>query len=773
MWYNAVYKPGNRVERAQRMGKMDDKEDRSLWLILAGIVVFSLWFTLTRRTENALWLVLAAICFLILAYRAAGAWAATRAAALRDEETAGSGRLPTPAWVAFAYQFAAIAGVGVLVGPVLAAQFGYLPGYLWILLAALLVGAVHDTVVLAASSRQGGAFLPAVVRTALGPWSALAAWAVVLVALVGFLAVTGSYAATLLAGNLWAMYAVAATIVVAALASAYELWLRPGRVGEAIALGVVLAGVAIVAGAGLARQPIAGGLLASRGFVLLLLAVYVAVSAVAPLRWLGRARVAISGCLTLGAAGLLALVIAFAAPSLRQPATTGYVSGGGPLIAGSLFPYLAIIFGAGVISGLNALATTATTSRLLARDRDALPVGFGAALAQALFVLLLLVSVSTVQRWDFYALTTTGPLGEIERIAQSGQRDWDTLRGVLQADGVRVPGGPTTAASVDNSRQPAGATALAASVAWMLRGFPGVKQAWLPGVYRFMFLLQALILVAVLEAGVRAARVAAEHVGGALALVSPLAARQGAPRAAQVGVGAALLALMVLWLTLAAKVDVLRTYTLMAFVSLLLAAIGLSVGWAAVRPRAGRGALLLVAPLVAVVVLAASAGVVTVRDSVPYLNRSKSLAQVYGELPRWAPASSSLNADRARELVQQWPAAELSRTYVQQGQAEVASQLRQRLGLAENDARSIAGAIGGRATGLSLWSWLQVILTLLLSVLALAVLAGHWVRVPLVWPRPDAPRRPVPAATVPESAPVAAPKEQTVAPKTEGPDFEI
>lgn len=748
-----------------------EKEDRSLWVILAGIVVFALWYTLTRRTENALWLVLAAICFLILAYRFYGAFAAARAVALNEQESpSGADMLPTPAWVAFGYQFAAIAGVGVLVGPVLAAQYGYLPGYLWILLAAMLAGAVHDFVVLVASQRRKAAFLPALVATELGPWAGLAAWALALAALVALLAVTGSYAATLLTGNLWALYAVAVTVVIAALVSAYEMWLRPGMAGEAIALGILLSVLAVLAGARFAGVSLEGSVLSNRGFVLLVLGAYVVLSAVAPLRMLGRARVAISGYLTLGAGALLALAIAFAAPSLRQPATTTYVSGGGPLLSGSLLPYLALIMGAGVLSGLNSLAATATTSRLVKREADTLPVGFGAALAQALFVALILISVSTLHRWDFYALSTAAPAGDIERLAQNGQRDWDTLRGVLKSDTLRIPGGVVATQSADNARQSGGATAVSASATWMLRTMPGVKQAWLSTIYRFMFVLQALIVVAVLEAAMRATRVAAEQVGAAVATAGRAA---GDVRVTRIGAAATLLLISAVWLVLASKADLLRTYMFLAFVSLLLASVGLGAGWIAVRARAGRASGLVAATFLAVTVLAGVAGIVCVRDSAPFVNRSKALAQVYSELPRWAAAYPAVNPDRARDVVRQWPAADFSRLYMEQGQAVAARELQNRLGLPEADASRLSAAVGTRATGLSLWSWLQLVLTLLLFVLALAIVVGRWVRVPLALPRRTAVQRAAPPAAKSATAPqeTASPKAQPE--RGEGPDFEI
>ncbi len=751
-----------------------EQEDRSLWVVLAGIIVFSLWYTVTKRTENALWLVLAAICFLILAYRLYGAFVATRAALLNDEEIAGQeDRLPTERWVLFGYQFASIAGIGVLVGPVLAAQFGYLPGYLWILIGAVLGGAVHDLVVLIASSRRKGAFLPLLIAEELGPWAGLAAWGIVIIALVLFLAVTGSFLADLLTGNIWGLYTVTVTVIVALLVSAYEAWIRKGRTGEAIALGIVLAGAAILLGSQLATQAATEGLamFASRGFVLLLLAFYCFISAIIPLRALGRAHGAIAGYLGLGGVILLAAGIAFSAPFLREPATSPFTSGNGPLFSGGVLPYLMIIVTGGVLSGFNALVSTGVTSRMLKRETDALPVGFGAMLVQSLLVVLVLVSVSTLYRWDFFAISGVQPLSELEKLAGSPQRDWDNLRNVLQTDRFAVPGGATANASVENVRNTSGVTALASSSAWMFKDFPGVKKEWLPTLYRFMFVLQVLFLLAVVESAMRVGRVAVEEAGQMALRIPPLAGVAAMPQARGLvtAIGTAVLALV--WLILAAKTDVAAVLNFMGFVALLLAALGLGAGFASLRKN-GRWAMLLVAvPLVICVLLALLAGAVNIKDGSRYISRSEALARVYNDMPRWVAPLKFVNMDRAREVTRQWLAADVARLYAEKGQAEAAKQLQNRFGISENDGKKLAATISSRASGLSLWSWLQIVLTLLLLVLGAGVIVGRFVRVPLRWPARLAAT--VPLAPAPPQ-PVVQPAPKPVAPKAKEPEeFEL
>lgn len=746
-----------------------DKEDRSLWLILVGIVVFSLFYTLSARTENALWLVLAAICLFIVAYRLYGSYIAGRVAGVSAAPATGTaGRETTGAWALFGYQLASTAGVGVLVGPVLAAQFGYLPAYVWILLAAVAGGGVHDLVVLIASKRRRGAFLPLLAAAELGPWAGLATWGLVLIGLLAFLAVSGSLLIDALAGNLWAFFAIAITIVVAIAASMYEAWLRPGKTGEAIAFALLIGVLGILIGARLDRF-VAPSFLANRTVIVALLALYCFISTMLPLRALGRARVAISGYITLGLVVLLAAGIALAGPSLRQPALSQYVDGGGPLSGGGALPYVFIIITAGAICGFNGLSTSAVASRLLRSEDDAVPVAYGAKLVQGLLVVLVLVVLSTLPRWDFYAITTSLPLNELERVAGAQQRVWDDLRGQLQADTVRFPGGPTGESRHDNIRSPLGVTAISAAGTWAYREFPAFRRAWLPTLYRLLFVLQALVLLASVEATARAGRVALEEAAKVALHTPPLRARAMDGRAT-LGLTAVAVAIFTLvWVSLAAKAEVLVTIYFFGFVSLLLAAVGLGVGLAAIRGQSRLHALAVAIPLIVVVVLALVAAGVTVRDSAAYLDKSKAFARAYTTLPHWSGQYRFINTDRAREVVGQWPVGEANAVF-EKGEVELARQLQGRLGTGEQEARTVAAALASRTVQLGMWSWVQIVLTLFMLALALVVVLGRFVRVPLQWPGRAPVARPVLHAP-PPARPVIKPASSE--PPSEGGDFEI
>ena len=612
-----------------------EKEDRSLWGILAAIVAFSLWYTLTRRSANALWLILAAICFLLLAYRLYGAALAARLHPAERPAGPAGGEHRAGRWVAFGYQFASIAGVSLIIGPALAAQFGYLPGYLWALLAAVAVGGVHDLVVLALSHRRQGVSLPGLVAHELGPWAGMAAWAIFLIAIVAFLAVTGSMAADLLVGNAWGLYAITVTIIVAVLVAMYQEWLRPGHSGEAVALGAALAVLAIAFGSRLANRPLTGGLLANRSAVIALLALYCFVSAALPLRTMTRSRVAMSGYIGLAAVIALAAGIAFAAPSLRQPAVSQFAGTGGPLLPGGVIPYVMIIITAGAITGFNAIAGAGVTTHMLGDESEALHIGYGTLLVQSFFVVAILITVSTLYRWDYYAINTSLPLGEIEKSIVQGQRDWDNMRNLLQTRTVRLPGGALTAPQEDSLRFGGAATTVAAASASMFRDFPGFKKDWLPELYRFMFVLEALLLVPVLEAATRAGRVAIDEMAAVAVHTPPLAGRSGSTtRLAFMLVGT--FALCVIWAVLAAATDVMTVYYFLGFTALLVGAIALGTALPLARSMPLRTALGLA---FAVVVIAAfAAGVANVRD-----------ASVWADALRPSPAPMQ----RCRPIV--WP----------------------------------------------------------------------------------------------------------------------
>ena len=567
-----------------------EKEDRSLWVILAAIVAFSLWYTLTKRSDNALWLVLAAICFLILAYRLYGAVVAARLFKSADPGELAAGEPPAGRWVAFGYHFASIAGVALLIGPALAVQFGYLPGYLWALLAAVAVGGVHDLVVLVLSRRQQDASLPGLVSRQLGPWAGLAACAIFLIAIVAFLAVTGSMVADLLVGNAWGLYAITVTVIIGVLVAMYQEWVRPGHSGEAVAIGVALAVVAILIGARLANRPLTGGLPANRSVVIGLLALYCFVSASLPLRTLTRSRLAVSGYIGLAMVIMLAAGIAFAAPSLRQPAVSAFAGGAGPLLPGGVFPYLMIIITTGAISGFNAMVGAGVTTRMLGNESDALHIGFGALIVQSFFVVAILVTVSTLHRWDYYAINTALPLGDIEKSIVQGQRDWDNIRNLLQTRTVRLPGGALPAPQEDSVRFGGAATTVAVATASMFRDFPGFRKDWLPELYRFMFVLEALLLVPVLEAATRAGRLAIDEMADVALRTPPLASRSSG-RARLLIVLAGTFGFCVIWAMLAVATDVMTVYYFLGFTALLVATVVLGAALVAVQSGPVKAAL--------------------------------------------------------------------------------------------------------------------------------------------------------------------------------------
>lgn len=699
-----------------------EKEDRPLWLVLAGIAIFSVWYIVSRRTENALWLILAALCVLALAFRLYGAFLTTRAAIAASDEQDTPARLPTERWVLVLYQFASTAGIGVVLGPVLAMQFGYLPGLLWLLVAAALAGGVHDVVVLLASRRRAGAFLPSLVAQELGSWAGLFTWIIVLLALLLFLAALGGLLADILVGNVWALYVLSITVVAAILAGAYDTWLRPGRLGEAVAIGGLVVTVGVALGSGWAMRPAASGLLANRSFIVLLLAAYCVVSSLLPLRALGRPRGALSGYIMLLALVGLAAGIALAAPALRQPATTRFMTGGGPLLPAGVVPYLAIVLTAGAISGFNALVSSGVSSRMLHRAADAAPVGYGALLLQTLLVVLVLVSLSALWPGDFYAINTSINLDQIESRTGFPLREWDNLRSTLR---------------VENLRQPGGVAAIAAGGAWSLQGLPGLKRTALPTLYRLMTVLLAVILFAGLEGAALAGRAAMDDLAGAALRTPPLARLSGNRRAPFALSAAGVLALTVLWLFFALRADALAVVFFFGFVALLLAAIGMGTGAASLARQGRLEAPLLVAlgaPLAALALLATLAGLVIVRDSARYIDMEQAASRAWSEIAVSGPAAKIISQDRARDMLNRWQPQDFGKLYALRGQSGAVGAYTQRVGGSAEEAQRMLRLLGGRINGLRLWSAFQALATALLLLLGFGVAVGRLIPVSLRWP---------------------------------------
>ena len=479
------------------------------WILVSLLCAVSFGFVtgLLNPDENVngLWLVTAAGCFYVLAYRFYGGFLGRRVMQLDDERSTPAFRLedgtnyyPANKYVLFGHHFAAIAGAGPLLGPVLAAQFGFLPGFLWIVIGAVLAGAVQDFVILVGSLRRNGRSLPEIARAEIG-WitgtaTAVAVLFIVIVALAGL----GLAVVNALVANPWGTFTIAMTIPIAFLMGWYHHHIRPGRVGEMSLMGIVLLVLTVAVGKMVAQSDMAIWFTHDRTTLVWLLAGYGFLASVLPMWMLLVPRDYLSTFMKLGVIGLLAIGVIILAPDLHMPAVTGFIAGGGPIIPGPLFPFLFITIACGAISGFHSLVSSGTTPKMIARESQAM-VGYGAMLLESFVGVVALISASLLIPGDYFAINTRLPA---EALATMGfpVQNIHTLSQLVE---------------VDVSGRPGGAVSLAVGMAWIfsaLPGMAGLMAYW----YQFALLFEALFILTTIDAGTRVARYLVQEMGGHL-----------------------------------------------------------------------------------------------------------------------------------------------------------------------------------------------------------------------------------------------------------------
>lgn len=731
----------------------EQRDDRTLWFILAAIGLFSIWYVATKRTQNPLWLLMAALCFLALAYGLYGAFVSGRVLGVRDKE---EGRDQAQRWAVFGYHFAAIAGAGALIAPVAVMQYGFLPGVLWVLVGACLAGAVHDFVALLAGVRRDGRSLPQIARDELGPIAAPALAVLLLLTLVAVLSAVATALVNLLAGNAGATYALALTVPMALFVTFYARVLRPGRGGEAIVVGLALFTLAVVAGTRAGSTGFMLLFLLSERSLIVLLAAYCLIAALAPIGALSLVRGALSGYLILVAVGLMTVAVAFAAPPLQVAPTTAFVHGGGPLLAGGVFPTVAIVLAAGAVSGFHALIASGPTARLLHREGQALPVGFGAMLLVGFLAVLVLAVTATLPPADFMAINTGLPPERIAEAVGTSPSDIHQLRDQLGQMVAAKPGGPVT---------------LAVGIVQVLKTLPKAKPTWLPPLYQAVNVLAALLLFSTLEVGVRAvwllvrewsfAPLQAAGLLGALGRLPPLRLKAGdwlsitvewsrvfgglhKPKApdqerplARTGLGGLLVILIVIavWAVLSLGVSPRFSDPVIGVSSLLLASVILCLGTALVmRLHSGRArllALVTLIPALVILLIGLAGGVLSVRELWTQASALQAFMTAYKELPILATQQELIPIERAWTIVREMSVDQASEVFTSGGRDGLAEELSARFGdSVPQEGATLAGLLVGRARALALWSRIQVagiVLALALTLVLVGRSASRWV----------------------------------------------
>jgi len=445
---------------------------------------------------NTLPLILAALCVFAIGYRYYSAFVTAKVLVLDDRRRTpahvhedGHNYVPSPKWVLFGHHFAAIAGAGPLVGPTLAAQFGFAPGLLWILLGAVLAGCVHDLVVLVASVRHDGRSLADIARTEVGPFAGLVAMFAVLLILLVTLAGLGIVVVNALANSPWGVFTIGCTIPIALFMGLYMFKSSPGRIRVAVpsAVGVVLLLAAVVGGRLFAQGGAAGTLTFSAHQITVLMAVYGFVASVLPVWLLLEPRDYLSTYVKLGTIAALVIGVLLVHPDIRFPAVTSFVAGGGPIIKGKLFPFLFVTIACGAISGFHSLVGSGTTPKMLDKETDARFIGYGAMMAESLVAVLALIAACSLYPGDYFAINVPP-----EAYAKLGYH-------VVNLDQFSAEVGEQLAGRTG------GAVSLAVGMAQIFRGIPGM-QALMGYWYHYAIMFEALFILTTIDTGTRVAR---------------------------------------------------------------------------------------------------------------------------------------------------------------------------------------------------------------------------------------------------------------------------
>jgi len=481
------------------------------WIVFAIVGAFALSVIATERGEpiNALWIVTAAVCIFLVAYRYYALYIAKhvmrldpnrQTPALRRAD--GLDYVATDKTVLFGHHFAAIAGAGPLVGPVLAAQMGYLPGTLWILAGVVVAGAVQDFMVLFISMRRDGRSLGELVRMEMGAVAGTIALFGTLMIMIILLAVLALIVVKALAESPWGMFTVAATVPLAMAMGAYARWIRPGKVGEVSLIGFVGLILAIIYGQQIAASPVWGPIFTFTPVQLCWLLIgYGAVASVLPVWLLLAPRDYLSTFLKIGAIAALAICIVIMAPPLRMPALTQFVDGSGPVWAGTLFPFLFITIACGAVSGFHALIASGTTPKLIASEAHAPFIGYGAMLMEAFVAVMALVGASILDPGIYFAMNS--PAAVLGPDAASAAAAVTNMGFPITADALTQAAKDVGEATIIS--RTGGAPTLAVAMAEIFShviGGPGMKAFW----YHFAILFEALFILTAVDAGTRAGR---------------------------------------------------------------------------------------------------------------------------------------------------------------------------------------------------------------------------------------------------------------------------
>jgi carbon starvation protein len=443
---------------------------------------------------NSIVLVIIGALVLILGYRFYGAFIAAKVLVLDETREVPSKKfedghdyVPTNKWILLGHHFAAIAGAGPLIGPVLAAQFGYLPGTLWILIGGVFAGAVHDMVILFASVRQDGESIAEIARKNLGKRMGFITSIAVIFILIISMAGLGLPVVNSLYNSPWGTFTVGFTIPVAIFIGIYLRFIRPGKIAEGTIIGMALILLGVILGPYIQHMALAPYLTFNVKQMSLILAVYGFCAAVLPVWLLLLPRDYLSTYMKLGVIALLVVGIILVRPELQMPALTKFIGGGGPIVPGKVFPFLFITIACGALSGFHSLIGSGTTPKLISNEKDILPIGFGSMLIESFIALMALIAATCLPTADYFAINSTPAV--FEKLGMIPKE----LPMLSQMVGENLAG------------RPGGAVSLAVGMSYVFYKIPGLEglmSYW----YHFCIMFEALFILTTIDAGTRVGR---------------------------------------------------------------------------------------------------------------------------------------------------------------------------------------------------------------------------------------------------------------------------
>jgi carbon starvation protein len=546
---------------------------------------------------RALYLILPILGILAIAYRYYSAFIAARVMMLDDSRVTpahelndGRNFLPTHRLVLFGHHFAAIAGAGPLIGPVLAAQFGYAPGLIWLVAGVCLAGAVHDYVILWASVRRGGRSLADIARSEISPVAGVTAAIAILFIIVIALAGLGFAVVNALQQSAWGTFTIGVSIPLAIAMGLYMHRIRPGKIAEATVIGVVGMVLAVVLGKPVAASSIGHWFLLSRQQIIVAMAAYGFLASVLPVWLLLVPRDYLSSYMKIGTIAFLVLAVVIVNPHLQMPAFSQFTGGGGPIIPGPLFPFAFITIACGAISGFHSLISSGTTPKMIDKESDIRPIGYGAMLMEGLVGIMALLAAAAMYPGDYFAINTPPHVFATLGMPQVNLAD------------LQLAVGETVAG------RPGGAVSLAVGIAQMFSGLPGMRglmDYW----YHFAIMFEALFILTTIDTGTRVGRFLLQEFIGRF--YEPFSHKEWLP-----GSMVATMVIVTSWSYFIWTGSINTIWPMFGIANQLLASVALAVGTTIIiNIGRARYAWITALPLGFVSVTTLTAGVLSIRDN--------------------------------------------------------------------------------------------------------------------------------------------------------------